>query len=158
MARAAAPREPPESETRPRAANTYFNDPSYDQVDTATLTLPPELLHALRSLAPKKRHPKLPYVFASALLTVAIVTLCSRPMQEFLVERVRAYSAQAHLPQRVVERSVAAKPATPATSVEITKSARIPPGEGEGAVNAPPVPFAVRGRVKAPKRASRARH
>ena len=45
---------------------------SCEDIDTATLRLPAEIIEKLRDMAPAKRHPKLPYVFALALVTVAV--------------------------------------------------------------------------------------
>jgi hypothetical protein len=69
---------------RRRSIDTDFSGPAYEDVDTATLMLSPELLRALRSLAPKQRSSRLPYVFAAALLTIAGVLGSSRPAREFL--------------------------------------------------------------------------
>lgn len=92
-------REPPRSGTRRRSpVNTDFSDPSYDDVDTTTLMLSPELLRALQNLAPKQRPSRLPYVFVAALLIVAAVVGVSRPAREFVVARLNEYRAPATLP------------------------------------------------------------
>ena len=90
-------REPPASGTRRRPVNRDFSDPSYEDVDTKTLKLSPELLHALRDLAPKQRSSRLPHAFAAALLTVAAVVGSSRPVREFVVARLNEYRASATL-------------------------------------------------------------
>ena len=56
--------------------------------------LPPELLHALRSIAPKRRSSRLPYVFAAALLTVAAAMSASRPARQFVVDRLHEHLAR----------------------------------------------------------------
>ncbi|HEX7671561.1 MAG TPA: hypothetical protein VF395_18335 [Polyangiaceae bacterium] len=66
--------------------------PAEHDVDTAVLTLSPEFLRQLRSIAPRRRRSLIPYVLALSLVTFAAAVGGNRQMREFIAERWLGHS------------------------------------------------------------------
>ena len=64
---------------------TELPDDCLEDVETDEVTITPELLDALRRIAPRRSHPKVPYVVALALATVVGVVAHNRATREFFV-------------------------------------------------------------------------
>lgn len=156
----------------PLAPGPVADRPADGAVAKGVPTISPELLGALRSIAPKTRHPKLPYVFVLALLTVVAAIGRSAPMREFLASELRARASGAPAVSRLLERFVKAPEVAPAVVPSAVVPAAAPPSspEGSSAVHAtvlealpsaeePPPAARVKatGGRPAPRRAARAR-
>jgi hypothetical protein len=74
-----------------------------DALDTATLTLAPDFLEALRRQAARRRGTRLPYVVCLALLAVAAVLSADPAARDLIAARVRR-----------IARTPVAQPASPA--------------------------------------------
>jgi hypothetical protein len=107
-------------------------DPALDD-DTAVMKLSPAFLEAVRAIAPKRRHSKLPYVFVLALLTVAAVLGRDRPTREFLMQRWHQYRGTA--PAVTMSASATASPTAPSAAISAVASPAV-----ERPQNAPAAP------------------
>jgi hypothetical protein len=88
----------PAEMTRPIEAHQPPISRHFEDMDTAVITLPPELLQALRSIAPKRKHPTIVYVLLLAVLTVGVAVAANRSMRDFLISewQLRTSIAKSH--------------------------------------------------------------
>jgi hypothetical protein len=81
-----------------------------EEIDTAVLSLSPDLLRSLRAIAPKKRRSAIPYVFFLAVATVAVSVAGPRSTRELITERWHRGSSTRAAPPEAAPTPLAASP------------------------------------------------